>query len=113
MALHKWSDHTVQSPPRNAVDLMVDTRKRIAQEQAEATERRHGEIAEQTSMRNPPEQRIRIWERLHGLQLPVKPDHPLLAVVALNTELSIEQVQEEQRHRAEVKAGTAPTVAVA
>ena len=99
MALHKWSEHPVQATPKHAADLIVDTRRRIAIEQAEASERRQGELAEQTAMRNTPEMRIRVWERLHGLDLPARAGHPLLEVVAKDTELSLEQVQEEQRQR--------------
>jgi len=111
MALHKWSEHPIQAHPKNAADLIVDTRRRIALEQAEANERRQGELAEQTAMRNTPEMRIRVWERLHGLGLPVKANHPLLEVVARQTELSLEQVQEEQRQRADAKAAPSPAAA--
>lgn len=45
MALHKWSEHPVQATPKHAADLIVDTRRRIAIEQAEASERRQGELA--------------------------------------------------------------------
>ncbi len=51
------------------------------------------------SIRNTPGERIRIWERLHGLTLPRDPTHRLLAVVATATDLALEQVLEEQRRR--------------
>ncbi len=111
MALHKWSEHPIQASPKHAADLIVDTRRRIALEQAEANERRLGELAEQTAMRNTPEMRIRVWERLHGLVLPLKADHPLLEVVARNTELSLDQVKVEQRQRAEAKVAPRPAAA--
>lgn len=104
MALHKWSEHPIQATPKHAADLIVDTRRRIAIEQAEASERRQGELAEQTAMRNTPEMRIRVWERLHGLDLPARTGHPLLEVVAKDTELTLEQVQEEQRQRVAAKS---------
>jgi len=111
MALHKWSEHPVQATPKHAADLIVDTRRRIAIEQAEATERRQGELAEQTAMRNTPEMRIRVWERLHGLELPARAGHPLLEVVAKDTELSLQQVQEEQRQRTAARTAPSPEAA--
>jgi hypothetical protein len=51
------------------------------------------------SIRNSPGERIRIWERLHGLTLPRDPTHRLLGVVAAGTDLALEQVLEEQRQR--------------
>ncbi len=111
MALHKWSEHPIQASPKHAADLIVDTRRRIALEQAEAVERRQGELAEQTAMRNTPETRIRVWERLHGLVLPVKADHPLLEVVARNTDLTMEQIHEEQRQRSDAKTAPRPAAA--
>jgi len=111
MALHKWSEHPVQATPKHAADLIVDTRRRIAIEQAEATERRQGELAEQTAMRNTPETRIRVWERLHGLDLPARAGHPLLEVVAKDTELSLQQVEEEQRQRTAARSAPSPEAA--
>jgi len=66
---------------------------------AEREERRQADLAEQSSIRNAPGERIRIWERMHGLALPRDPHHNLLSVIAIATDLEIEQVQEEQRLR--------------
>lgn len=62
-------------------------------------------------MRNTPEMRIRVWERLHGLELPARAGHPLLEVVAKDTELSLQQVQEEQRQRTAARTAPSPEAA--
>jgi hypothetical protein len=69
-------------------------------------ERRQAELAEQVSIRNMPSERIRIWERLHGLPLPRDPTHNLLSVIAAATDLQLEQVLEEQRLRRAAAKGT-------
>ena len=62
-------------------------------------QRRTEALTSQVSMTNSPSQRIRIWEKLHGLQLPLSPNHRLLRVIADATQLHIEQVQEVQKLR--------------
>jgi hypothetical protein len=91
--------------------LVADYRARLAHEHAEMQERRQAELAEQVSIRNMPSERIRIWERLHGLPLPRNPTHNLLSVIAAATDLQLEQVQEEQRLRRLAGKGTAPATA--
>ena len=46
-----------------------------------------------------PEERIRLWEKLHMLALPRASTHPLLSLIASVTALTLEQVQDEQRRR--------------
>lgn len=57
-------------------------------------------LASQSSPFTEPEERIRIWERLHELRLPRSPDHSLVRVIATQTDLSVQAVQQEQRRRA-------------
>ena len=80
-------------------ELNSDYRIRLAQERAEADERRRLELLDLSSMTNGPEARIRAWERAHGLSLPRGESHPVLTSVAAATHLTLEQVQEEQRRR--------------
>ena len=80
-------------------DRMMDHRARIAQEESERLERKQRELIEQSSERNTPAERIRIWERRHALTLPRATDHPLLAIVAAGTKLALHQVNEEQQRR--------------
>jgi hypothetical protein len=74
-------------------------RTRILRQQEEQAERRQQDLAEQSSALNTPDARIRIWERLHEVQLPRNPAHSLIKVIAAGTGLTVEQVLEEQRQR--------------
>ncbi len=65
----------------------------------EAREQRRKELSEQVAVHHTPEQRIEIWERLHELKLPKKPNHPLIRIIALDTELTIEAIRDEQHRR--------------
>jgi hypothetical protein len=78
----------------------ADYRARIARRQAEAAEIRQRELIEQTSTINPPEIRIKIWERLHEIAMPRDASHRLLAVIAAQTGLTMAEVQAELSHRA-------------
>ncbi|MCC7410591.1 MAG: hypothetical protein IT495_03005 [Gammaproteobacteria bacterium] len=80
-------------------ESVSDYRTRVAEHQAERARRRQEELLEQTSMQNTPAMRIRVWERLHQVALPRNPAHRLLEVIAADTDLSIDQVREEQRAR--------------
>jgi hypothetical protein len=80
-------------------DLVRNPAERLAHEEHERAEKRREELAEQRSDRNPPDVRIRMWERLHQLRLPSDPAHPILDVIAISTRLTLAEVQEEQRTR--------------
>jgi hypothetical protein len=110
MVFESWISGRPFAPGPNAGELMADYRARLAHEHAEAQERRQAELAEQVSIRNAPGERIRIWERLHGLPLPRDPTHNLLGVIAAATDLELGQVQEEQRLRKAAASGTPPAI---
>ncbi|HZF26344.1 MAG TPA: hypothetical protein VEZ88_08785 [Steroidobacteraceae bacterium] len=99
MTHEKWTQHTRSAPPPIAGELATDYRARAAAVEYEARERRRQELAEQVAVQNTPEQRIRVWERLHELNLPKKGTHPLVRIIAADTELTVEQVREEQDRR--------------
>ena len=80
-------------------ELPTDYRVRLADERAEADERRRIELLDLTSTTNSPDARIRAWERTHRLTLPRDASHPVLNSVAAATQLTLEQVREEQRRR--------------
>ena len=88
--------HVVQTPA-----------ERVAQEEYERAERKRRQLAEQSSEANPPDARIRTWEKLHGLRLPSDPTHPILDVIAVSTRLTLAQVRDEQSARAARAAGKA------
>jgi hypothetical protein len=79
---------------------LVNPAERLAREEFERSEKRRQELAEQRSDLNPPEIRIRTWERIHQLRMPSDPSHPILDVIAVSTRLTLEEVREEQRTRA-------------
>jgi hypothetical protein len=81
-------------------DLVKNPLERLAHEETERAERRRQELAEQRSDLNPPDVRIRAWEKIHQLHLPSDPAHPILDVIAVSTRLTLAEVQEEQRTRA-------------
>jgi hypothetical protein len=86
-------------PPVTAGDWKTEHQARIAHEESERLERKQHELLEQRSERNTPAERIRIWERRHGLTLPRAKNHRLLAIVAAGTNLALHQVSEEQQRR--------------
>jgi hypothetical protein len=86
-------------PTPMAGEPVADYRARVAEHHAERARRRQQELLGQTAIQNSPAMRINIWERLHQLTLPRDPAHRLLEVIAADTDLSIEQVREEQRAR--------------
>lgn len=94
----------------HAGESNADYRARIAHVQAEALERRQQQLSEQSSPHNTPSDRIRIWERLHQVELPRNPAHRLVAVIAANTGLSAEDVLAEQRSRAKPAAAAPPVL---
>lgn len=75
-------------------------RARSELEQEERANQRRLELAVQRSELNPPTVRIRAWEKLHGLQLPLDPAHPILEVIAVGTRLTLAEVHAEQVSRA-------------
>ena len=81
-------------------DLVRTPAERLAHEESERAEKRRQELAEQRSDRNPPDVRIRTWEKIHQLRLPSDPSHPILDVIAVSTRLTLAEVREEQRTRA-------------
>ena len=86
--------------PHTVVEIIKTNAERLLREQQERAEKRRLELAEQRSDLNPPEVRIRTWERIHGLRLPSDPEHPIVDVIAVSTRLTIEEVQKEQQLRA-------------
>jgi hypothetical protein len=99
MTTDRFARPTTRLPPPAPTDLIADYRARLASQKAETDERRRTALAEQVSALNTPDQRIRIWERLHELGLPRSPDHPLIRVIAADTELTLIEVRAEQARR--------------
>jgi hypothetical protein len=90
--------------PSSPEDPMMDFRARLVHQQAEAAERRRVDLAEQSSRLKTAEERIRIWERIHEVNLPKDPAHRLVEIIATNTGLSDSDVRDEQQRRATLRA---------
>ena len=97
-SLTEFLFETAMTTP-SARESVIKSPERLAQEQEERAEKRRLELAEQRSDLNPPEVRIRTWERIHGLRLPSDPEHPIVDVIAIGTRLTIEEVRNEQQMR--------------
>jgi hypothetical protein len=80
-----------------------DFRARAAEIAAESKLQRQRDLEEQSSKLRSASERIQLWEKLHGARLPSKRNHPVLAVVAADTGLTLAQVGAEQRQRTEGK----------
>lgn len=86
-------------PGKTAADIIRDHRARVAVEADARKEKRRAEQAEQCESSSTPETRIRAWEKLHGLRLPLNAAHPIIPVVATETHLTVSEVQQEQHAR--------------
>jgi len=87
------------APHRSAGDLINDYRARRALEEEERAQRRRIDLEEQRSDLNPPNVRIRAWEKVHGLRMPADSSHPILEIIAGDTRLTLVEVREEQQAR--------------
>src|ERR1700757_626524 len=103
----KPSQTSGRTSAQSGDDPMMDFRARLVHQQAEAAERRRLDLAEQSSRLKTAEERIRIWERIHEVTLPRDTAHNLVEIIAANTGLSEDDVREEQRRRAALRAATA------
>jgi len=95
------------APRRTTTELIKTHAERLALEEHERAQKKRLELEEQRSDVNPPDVRIRTWEKVHGLRMPSDPMHPILDVIAVGTRLTLAQVQEEQRTRAAERAARA------
>lgn len=80
-------------------EALSDYRQRRALEEHQRAELKRAELAEQHSASNSIDLRIRAWERVHGLRMPADSGHPVLDAIAAATQLSLADIQNEQRLR--------------
>jgi hypothetical protein len=100
-------DSSAHPSPRNEL-IRTHAEMLAAEAEARAVKRRL-QLEELRSELSTPEQRVRAWERVHGLTLPRDPSHPILAAIALQTRLTLEQVQAVQKDDAARRTGHAAT----
>src|SRR4051794_33422151 len=90
------TDYSLAVPlHRNA----ADQRAAVQREESERAAEREKQIQEQASPFKEPHERILLWEQLHDVRLPRSATHRLIRVIAAQTQLSIQQVREEQQRR--------------
>lgn len=83
----------------SGVDFAFDYRRRRELEESERAELKRVDLEMQSSPSSSAEKRIRAWEKVHRLSMPSDPSHPALAVIVAATQLSLADVQNEQRQR--------------
>jgi hypothetical protein len=81
---------------------LVERRAAVLRADEERAIERRRELDLQTSPGKDPQERISIWERLHALRLPALATHPLVAVIANDTELTLRDIEAEQHRRLEL-----------
>jgi hypothetical protein len=86
-------------------EILREHRQRRADDERERVEVKRLQMADQRSPLNDPNARIRIWETVHGLRLPMSPTHPVLSVIAAATELTLADILAVQRLRSSPKTG--------
>jgi hypothetical protein len=89
----------------SAADIAAERREQAALDIAHLRAEKEKMLARQRSIDTPPATRIALWESRHGLSMPRDPQHPLMGVIARNTDLAAEQVLAEHRRRALLRAG--------
>ena len=92
------------TPPARPTEPIGTHAERKAFEAEENLHKRQLLLAEQRAIENPPDVRIRAWEKAHDLRMPGDPAHPVLGSIATSTGLTIAQVREEQRARVALRA---------
>jgi len=89
-------------PPALTPGLSAEERREaFLRAEEERAAQRHAQIEAQSSPLLAPHERIRQWETLHGVNLPLFANHRLIRVIANSTALTIEQVRAEQQRRAD------------
>jgi hypothetical protein len=91
---------TFDDLPRSTAGSVEESRKAAKRAEQERAAQRQSELMAQASPENDPQRRIAIWERLHALSLPRRPDHPLVRLIAGQTGLTVREVCDEQGRRA-------------
>ena len=85
-------------------DIVSDYRRRRVLEECERAELKRIDLETQRSPLNSADLRIRAWEKVHRLSIPSDPHHPVLIAIAAATQLTLVEVQNEQRLRSARRA---------
>ena len=90
----------------------MDHRAHIVLQESDRLERKPGECLEQTFARSTPAERVRFWERQHGLKRSRNENDPLVGIAAHQTDLVLDQVCETQLQREAGISGDAAVVPI-
>jgi len=82
-----------------ATESVTEFRDRRKLEETERAELRRTNMAELCSDVCSAGDRIRAWEKLYSLRLPLVSGHPVLQAIAAATQLTLAEIQSEQRLR--------------
>jgi hypothetical protein len=93
--IERMSYHDAISDPGS----LADRRAQFEHEQQQRIEERKQQVALLSSPLSSADERIRLWERLHALDLPRSPTHKLLPIIAQQTAIALAQVLEVQQRR--------------
>jgi hypothetical protein len=90
--------------PTSGDELLFDYRQRRALEEQERADLKVADQAQQCSALNSAASRIRAWEKVHHLCMPSDPQHLVLGAIAVATQLTLGDIQNEQRLRSAQRA---------
>jgi hypothetical protein len=90
--------------PTSGDELFFDYRQRRALEEQERADLKVADQAQQCSTLNSAASRIRAWEKVHHLRMPSDPQHLVLGAIAVATQLTLGDIQNEQRLRSAQRA---------
>ena len=78
---------------------VAERRAQIEHEESLLRAERELQLQAQRSTLNSARERIQLWEKLHKLHLPRNTSHKLLEIIARETELTLDDVHQEQLRR--------------
>ena len=99
MVSSSWLFADSRGSAHSTSEMVTAYRARQALQEDARLQQRQLDLEGQRSNCNPPDVRIRHWEKLHGLRLPMDAEHPVLDVIAISTRLTLADVQGEQLAR--------------
>ena len=102
---YKYRVYGNDPQPRPAAELAAERREQYTLQQAALQADKDRNLSRQRAIDTPPATRIALWESRHGLAMPRDPKHPLMQIIAENTDLDVTQVLAEHQRRALLRAG--------
>lgn len=95
------NDKPVFDPSMVFLPSAAERRAAVKMAAERRLEERRQQFEQLTSPIRTPGERIALWEQLYEIQLPEGAEHPLVRVILAHTELTADDIHEEQRRRRE------------